>query len=225
MKYKIETHAHTKEVSPCSWVYSKDLVDTYISCGYDGIIITDHYSRYYFDDILPDILWEEKIDEYLKGYNNAKKYAEDKNIDIFLAIELTFIDTRNDYIIYGITKEYLLDNPKLHLSNISEFRDLANKSDLFIVQAHPWRPYLDIPIPDHLDAVEVYNGNRRHDSNNDIALDFADKNDLLKTSGSDFHRLEDAAAGGMILPHRIKDLSEFIYLMKNKESEIELIRG
>lgn len=86
MNYKLETHSHTKEVSPCSWVYSKDLVDTYISHGYDGIIITDHYFTYFFDDILSDIPWEEKVDEYLKGYHNAKKYAENRSFTDFIRV-------------------------------------------------------------------------------------------------------------------------------------------
>ena len=224
MKYKIESHAHTKESSPCSRVSAKDLVDTYIANGYDGIIITDHYSAYSFGNIFKDVPWEEKIAELLSGYSNAKKYAVNKKFDVFLAIELTFIDSKNDYIIYGMTKKFLVDNRNLPLLTISEFRKLADDNDLFIVQVHPCRPYLDPPIPDYLDAVEVYNGNKRHTSNNDIALKFAEKNNLPKTSGSDFHQFEDAATGGMILPYRIKTLSEFVCILRNNENKIELIR-
>jgi predicted metal-dependent phosphoesterase TrpH len=223
MRYILDTHVHTKEVSPCSNVNAKDMVDLYVCKGYDGVMITDHYFFGFFENLPDRMPWEQKVHSYLKGYLTAKEYASGKNLDIFLAIELTFTESSRDYIIYGITEDFLAENPELYKFKIRQFRDIADKNGLFIVQAHPFRPYIDPPEPGYLDAVEVFNGNKRHDSNNDLALKFAHKYGLPGTSGSDFHRTEDAAAGGMILPGRIKDLSEFVYLLKNDEKELKII--
>jgi histidinol phosphatase-like PHP family hydrolase len=224
MKYILDTHVHTKEVSPCSDVYAEDMVDLYVKSGYNGVIITDHYYRGYFERILGDMPWDQKIRAYLKGYVTAKSYAANKGMDVFLSMEITFNESNRDYLIYGITEDLLLENPRLYALSASEFKKIAKTNSLFIVQAHPFRPDLDHPDPDFIDAVEVFNGNRRHFSNNTQALKFAAKHGLPGTSGSDFHKTEDLATGGMILPYRIKELKELIGLLQDKNSSPELIR-
>lgn len=83
---------------------------------------------------------------------------------------------------------------------------------------------LKIVEPKHLDGIETYNGNPRHDSRNEIAKAWAQKFGMLETSGSDFHEREDFARGGVIFsqpvhtgrelvsalrrPHRIKEMGE-----------------
>lgn len=66
------------------------------------------------------------------------------------------------------------------------------------MQAHPFRNGLKIVDPKHLDGIETYNGNPRHDSRNEIAKAWAQKFGMLETSGSDFHEREDFARGGVI---------------------------
>jgi predicted metal-dependent phosphoesterase TrpH len=224
MNYILDTHVHTREVSPCSDVSAKDMIDVYIKNGYDGVIITDHYYIGLFENILGSMSWERKIHSYLRGFAAAKEYASGKGIDVFPAIELTLTHSKRDYLIYGITEDFLMENQKLYNMSISEFRELADKNDLFIVQAHPFRPFLDPPEHEYLDAVEVFNGNMRHDSNNGLALEYAEKYGLPGSSGSDFHKIGDAATGGMILPRRIKDLSEYIWMLKENAKDIELIK-
>jgi len=55
-----------------------------------------------------------------------------------------------------------------------------------------------------IDGVEIYNGNPRHNSSNHLALEYARKNGLKMLSGSDFHQVQDAARGGIIVDERIR---------------------
>lgn len=42
--YKYELHCHTGCVSRCGRVEPEEIVKLYIEKGYDGIVVTDHYS-------------------------------------------------------------------------------------------------------------------------------------------------------------------------------------
>lgn len=220
MKYIIDTHVHTKEVSPCSGVPAADMIDLYIDKGFNGVIITDHYFKRYFESILEESSWSEKTDRFLSGYRRAKSRAAGRNFDVFLSIELTFHDSNRDYIIYGIDETFLYSTPKLYDLTLSEFHKLAGKTGLFIVQAHPFRPMLEPPNPYLIDCIEVHNGNPRHFSDNALAEKFAKRYGLYKVSGSDFHQSEDAARGGIILDKRINSTAELIdiYLNGNQPS-------
>lgn len=220
MKYIIDTHVHTKEVSPCAGVPAAVMTDLYMGKGYNGVIITDHYYKRYFESILTASSWEEKIDCFLSGYRLARSHVSGKNFDVFLSVELTFHDSNRDYIIYGIDEAFLYDNPRLYDLTLSEFRKVTDKAGLFIIQAHPFRPYLEPPDPGLIDCVEVHNGNPRHFSDNELAEKFANRYGLYKISGSDFHQIEDAARGGIMLDKRINGTSELIdiYFSKNQPS-------
>jgi len=223
MKYIIDTHVHTKEVSPCAHVEAAEIVDLYIARGYSGIIITDHYFKRYFENLPDHMSWDDKIDAFLSGYIKARDHAGDKGFDVFLSLELTFDKSNRDYIVYGITEEFLRSVPALYRYSIVEFSKIAFQNGLYVVQAHPFRPYLEPPIPYYIDAVEVFNGNRRHLNDNDLAEVFAKRYSLKKVSGSDFHQKEDLACGGMKLPCRISNLREFAEILE-EEDHLSLLR-
>ena len=70
--------------------------------------------------------------------------------------------------------------------------------------------------PHLLDGVEVFNGHPRHDSRNHLAYSFAKKNNLIMSSGSDFHRVEDLATGGIIISKAVDTSKELAELMQEK---------
>ena len=41
----IELHLHTSESSPCGRVPAKKGMTMYREAGYDGVVVTDHFSR------------------------------------------------------------------------------------------------------------------------------------------------------------------------------------
>ena len=166
---------------------------------------------------------ESKIDRFLEGYNIALKVRKKLGLKIILGMEIRFLENANDYLVYGIDEKFLRDNKELYKLSLREFRKLTKKDNILIFQAHPFRPFM-IPAPaELLDGVEVYNGNPRHNSNNDIAYEYALKNQLRMLSGSDFHRRDGVAAGGIIVSENISDSHEFADMIKNNKI-IELIQ-
>ncbi len=186
---KIEMHYHTKETSPCGQVPAANGIQLYKDAGYDAVVITDHFC----DGALGgrERNWDDVVNDYLEGYRVALKQGQKIGVKIALGLELRFPKSPNDFLVYGVTEEFLRDNPFSYLLSMTEFRELADRYGLIIVQAHPYRAYCYPEEPWFLDGIEVCNGNPRHNSNNDQALQYAVENGLFQTIGSDFHQEED----------------------------------
>lgn len=219
-KFLYEMHAHTAETSRCANVRAKMAVAAFIKAGYDGAVITDHFSPSTFERL--DLSWDEKVTHFLKGYRAALKAADGK-IHILLGMELRFDipNDMNDYLVYGITEEFLRSNPEILTMGLSAFSALAHENGLLIFQAHPFRIGMRITNPKLLDGVEVYNGNPRHDSSNDFAKAWAKKHGLLQSSGSDYHEREDVARGGMYFDSEIKTNGQLLAASKSGKTELK----
>lgn len=75
--------------------------------------------------------------------------------------------------------------------------------NIIIIQAHPFRTNMIVASSEDIHGVEIYNGNCRHGSGNELALAYAKKHSLMMSSGSDFHEPENLARGGMLFEHDI----------------------
>lgn len=212
--YIIDTHVHTSETSPCGKIDGSRVARLYKEAGYHGIVITDHYYKGYFDSI-PGLNWREKADVFLEGYRKARETGEKIGLTVLLGMEICFSENINDYLVYGISEDFLRFNEKLYNLSLSEFKKFSDKSGLLIFQAHPFRLGMYPADPQLLDGVEVYNGNPRHDSRNHLAYWFAQQNNLSMTSGSDFHQVPDLAAGGIVTTEMPEDSSDLVRLLKN----------
>lgn len=203
-----ETHLHTNFVSPCALVSPTDAVEAYIRSGYKTIVITDHFKGFCrsFYKKENDREW---IDHFLSGYRTAKQVAGDQ-LNVLLGMEICFDQNCNDYLVYGLEEESFYAHPDMYSWGIQRFHEVAAAQGWLVIQAHPFRNHMSITSPEYLDGIEVYNGNPRHDSRNDIASMWADKFNLLKTSGSDFHEMEDLARGGIITEHPIETQAQLI---------------
>lgn len=183
-KFLFDTHIHTKEASSCSRVFAADIVKRYKELGYDGLIITDHFSASQFER--HGETYEEQVRKYLSGYRAAKEY-EDENFHIILGMELRFLENDNDYLVYGFDEDFVLNNNLTLYNDPEEFRPVVEENNLIIFQAHPFRIGMTVIDPELLDGVEVYNGHGDHYSRNKIANKWAELHSLRKLSGSDFH--------------------------------------
>lgn len=212
---KVELHAHTSETSPCGRVSAKKLVKMYKDTEYDAIVITDHYSKWVME--LNSIREPEELTEFfLEGYRCASRYAQDSGgIKVLLGAEVSLLESPNDYLLYGTDEEFFLKNHMLFEMTLSKLYTLCYKNNILLVQAHPYRAYCTPANTHFLDGVEVHNGNPRHDSNNDKAYKWAEKNKLLKTSGSDFHREEDVAKGGIVTEDSFDSIHELTEILKS----------
>ena len=217
--YKTEPHLHTAEVSRCSTIRAADMVKLHYEAGYSTIFITDHLS-WMFCDLLGDIPWHEKTAIFLTGYYKAKQEAKNLDIKVLMGAEVTFRDSPNDYLVYGITKEFLDAYPDLCEMGIEEFYKAAKKHDVFVIQAHPHRDSYCFPTPESVDGLEVYNPNPRHNDESEKSEQCAREYGLFKTSGSDSHRTEDIGRTAVLTTDRITCAEDYINHIKNGSFEI-----
>lgn len=213
MSYLFEMHYHTPQTSYCGNVPPAEALPKYKEAGYDGVVVTDHFYREWFQD-KGELPWEEKVELWLKGYRAAKAAAEELDgFTVILGMELRFPDNLNDHLVYGIDEELLKEYPEPYLMTPAEFRAFADKHGLFFAQAHPFRVMCTPRDPAVLHGVEVFNGNGRWDSQDHKAEAFAREHGLISLSGSDFHEWEDLCTGGMYLTERPADSKELARLL------------
>ncbi|MBF9017593.1 MULTISPECIES: PHP domain-containing protein [unclassified Oceanispirochaeta] len=220
MSYLYELHAHCTEVSPCGGVKAEEVVALYKAEGYQGLVLTDHYHHEYFSS-LGDLSWKGKTDKFLEGYRLARKAAEKLDFDLFLGFEIRFTDSGNDFLVFGVNEDFLYKNPRLYEHDLAYLNKVVKRTpETLIVQAHPFRkgckPSENLSL---IDGVEICNGNPRHDSRNSMAAELARENNLLKISGSDFHRTEDLGKGGIRLSKRVKTSKELIRALNLSKCE------
>jgi predicted metal-dependent phosphoesterase TrpH len=198
-EYLFELHMHTSEVSPCGKVPAKKAVRMYHDMGYDGVCITDHFYKRYFER-LGGISWKEKADTYLKGFRAAREEGSICGVSVVLGMEYSLPETNDDILIYGFDEDFLYNSPDLYRLSENELKALAIDYDLLLIQAHPCRKEIKKIHDTLVEGFEAFNGNRRHDSANqraeELGLDFGG----ILISGSDFHEEEDAGTGGVYLP-------------------------
>lgn len=220
MSYLYELHSHSLEVSPCGDVKAEDGVLLYKSMGYQGLVMTDHYHDEFFSS-LGEIPWSEKADRFLEGYRSAKKASMNMDFEVFLGLEVRFMDSGNDFLVFGIDEDFVYDNPELYKYDLKRLNTAVKAyPDTLIIQAHPFRkgccPPEDLSL---IDGIEICNGNPRHDSRNNLAAELARENNLIKISGSDFHCKEDLGKGGIRLSQKIKTSRELCDALRASECE------
>lgn len=203
-----ETHAHTAEISPCGVVGAADLAEMYIQAGYAGVVITNHLSHYGLQYVA-DRSWEQQIQWFYEGFEAVRAAAGDR-MRVLFGAEVNLEGDPNDYLLYGVTREFLLAHPAMLGWSIRELSQVARENGLLLIQAHPFRNGMRITRPDLLDGIEAFNGNMRHDSRNFLAAQWAARYGLLTTSGSDFHEMEDSARGGIFTGRDIHTMADFI---------------
>ncbi|MDF2483976.1 MAG: transposase [Herbinix sp.] len=215
--FKIDTHVHTGETSACAKTMAREAVRLYKESGYQGIIITDHYYEYYFETS-KELTWERKIDQFLRGYDEASDEGKKQGLKVFMGMELRFTENPSDYLVYGITEQFLKEHKKLYTLGLKEFKKYIEKENIIIIQAHPFRKHMIVASPENIHGVEIYNGNCRHNSGNELALAYANKHSLMMSSGSDFHEPEDLARGGMVFAQEINTMGDFVNALRDRSA-------
>lgn len=226
-KFLYETHLHTKEGSACSQNTAKELVMAYKAAGYTGIMVTDHFYRgnCAVDRNMP---WEDWVEAYCKGYENAKEVGEEIGLQVFFGWEESHQGT--DFLIYGLDKEWLKKHPEIKEVTIKEQYELVHREGGMVIHAHPYREAAYIPeirlFPEAVDGVEVLNASHygrglREDGRNmyDIqALEYAEKNNLPCTGGSDIHSTN-LLYGGMAFERKLTDVKDYMRAVLAREGQ------
>ena len=190
MSFKTELHCHSTLVSACGRITPAEAVEKYLEAGYTTLVITDHISRDTFQSGnylgAPD--WDAKVDFFLRSYHALQEVARGR-LNILLGAEVR-VDSHHaaDYLIYGVTEEFLRKSGCLHNFHISDLSRVVREAGLLLVQAHPFRNQMVVTPPALLDGVEVFNASPAHAAfRGEMARLWAEHYNLIQTSGSDLH--------------------------------------
>ena len=159
-------------------------------------MITDHYCKWAQERSGAETT-EAYAQYFLNGYRTAKAAGDKIGFPVLLGAEANLPGSPNDYLLYGITEKFILQHPDLHEMTLKELYALCQREQILLLQAHPYRTYCTPADPAYLDGAESYNGNPRHNNQNELAKEWSQKYHLIQSSGSDFHELEDVAKGGI----------------------------
>ena len=220
MVYLYETHLHTKEGSACGISSGREYVKKYLDLGYRGIIITDHFYRGNCA-VNRGLEWKQWVHNFCKGYENAREEGSRRGLDVFFGWEETF--ERDDYLIYGLDKDWLLDHPEVTRWTRKEQFNEVRRYGGCVVQAHPFRAsnYINYVrlFSGYVDAVEAANaGNECTDDA--LAWAYAKRIKVPATAGSDIHYVGDISSGtafGVYLKKKIKTIGDYVEAIRNNE--------
>ena len=210
---KFEMHCHTDEGSACGKVPAKRMVEMYRQAGYAGLVVTDHFCA--INDInfgRAGCSYAERMGRFVRGYKEITAMSND-SFRVLQGLELRFLESINDYLVYGLTGEILREIPDIDNWTLKRFSEFARKQGILVYQAHPFRNSMTIMPPELLDGIEVFNGNVRVVSRNEISKRWAEMNALKGIGGSDYHWDVDIRSG-VWLPGVPKDMKELIGMLR-----------
>lgn len=213
MGFLYETHMHTCLASACGVSTGKEHVRFYKDRGFAGIIMTDHF--FGGNTCVPKNLpWEQRIDLFFRGYEDALEEGLKVGLDVFFGLEQNF--GFDEYLVYGLTKEYMKAHPELeHWTRAEQLREV-HKAGGAVIQAHPFRirGYMDLIRVGELfaDGIEVANvGNDPLDDAR--AYLYAVQKGLLMTAGSDNHHSPPEAVFGIELENRLESIDDYVRII------------
>lgn len=212
-EYKYELHCHTSDVSLCASSSAEEAIKFYKEKGYDGIVITDHYSPQTFLHL--SLFPHKHIKRFVKGYERARAAAGD-DFTVLLGCEVRFFFTIDDFLIYGITEDFLKNSGNLMILYLKRLFRLCDEKGLLLLEAHPFRELRFRHNPKYLHGCEVFNGKDKGKPANIKARLWAKKNGFsVVTSGGDFHKASDTVPGGIITDKPIRTNEELLEVLKS----------
>ncbi len=216
MSFLYETHMHTCQASACGESTGKEHVHFYKGAGYTGIIMTDHFfgGNTAVDRNLP---WEERIDWFWRGYEDAKEEGDRIGLDVFFGLEQNYAG--DEYLIYGLTKDYMKAHPEMEHWTRRQQLEEVHRAGGCVIQAHPFRirGYMDrIRLgTDFCDGIEAANaGNDPLDDSR--AYRMGKKMGLVMTAGSDNHFSPIPVPYGVVLEKRLSGIEDFVRIVLEK---------
>ncbi len=216
--YLYDTHLHTSTGSACARNTGAEMAKACKEAGYTGIIVTEHNwgGNTTVERTKP---WKEWVEEFSKGYEDAKREGDRIGLDVFFGYEAGFKGT--EFLIYGLDKEFMLAHPELRKVSVEEQYELVHQAGGMVIHAHPFREEFYIPeirlYPEHVDGVEGLNAThsnpRSRNHNNpeadERAIAYATEHKLPMTAGSDIHATA-LLNGGMAFKRKLTSIQDFI---------------
>lgn len=224
MEYRYELHCHTAQTSPCSQLPAEELVRLYQAAGYDGVVITDHFTAS-AEGNCSETGWQTAVDRFLAGYEAANSAGAACGLTVILGAEIRFPGSLNDYLVYGLTEQLLRENEWLYEKDLPSFYQFAENNGLLVIQAHPFREPCTPSDPRYLHGVEVFNGHKGHCSHNSCALRFAQENGLIEIAGSDCHYNYAVGTAAVCFSRRPQSSLDIAVLLRTNDFQPETNRN
>ncbi len=209
--YRIELHAHSHPVSPCSEVPASELVDIYHAAGFDALVLTNHF--------LSSLMQRGAVDAFMDDYESACKQARQYGMKVYLGAEVRFDENNNDYLLYGVDRQILDNVAEYFEKGLQAFVQEGKDSRSVLVQAHPFRNNMELIDAALVDGFEVLNFHMGHNSRPATALHHAAECKVnILTAGTDFHHPDrQTPAVAMRVRSLPEDSFELAELMRSKD--------
>lgn len=206
---KIDPHVHSNGISRCSHMSCEEIIDAKMELGYDGVFLMNHCQEWYYQaDTHPQFM-EEVIQEFLRG----KAYADTKGFRFYLGLEVTLMKPHYaDWLLYGVTEEFLRSSPCLYTLSQKELFQLCEKWGILLVQAHPFRQ--SPGEPEYMHGIE-HNCSQADVYKFDMVEAFAKEYGLFITCGTDYHFKENTRFGGIFVPENCQTATDVAAYIKN----------
>ena len=215
-----QLHIHTSESSACGAAPAAAMMRACKDAGYSLVVITDHFMNANTVTNRRDP-WAKQVRDLMRGYNNAKDEGDKIGLTVLFGWE-TFNDGP-EYLTYGLGEDFLLANPDIAALRAVDYLIRIEQAGGFVCHAHPYRQadYIPpfVPMHEHLEAFEVYNGNNKPEYN-PPALAEARRHNMIELAGCDAHNIDAVAAGAMRLPHPVHDMEGLIAAIRSRQCEI-----
>lgn len=196
---KLDLHVHCG-LSPCSKADIEQTVDAYAEAGVN-FVLTNHFAGIYTAENGGAYPAKDYADIYIDRFYKVSEYAKKRNLKVFFGMEIGIVMPDCPYaefLLYGITPSLLKERPFLYNDGQKQLYEFCRQNKIALIQAHPYRKEQGhFPHdPALMDGVEI-NCHPVFLREEQRVRDFAAKNRMLITCGSDFHVVGGQALGGI----------------------------
>ena len=223
MKFKTELHCHTSLASGCADCSERDTVEKYVEHGYTTLVLTNHFHQRGIDESCGGD-YRAAVDRFFEAYRLAKEAAAGR-INVLCGMELRFTENDNDYLVYGMTEEYVRSHENIHDDDVSHAHEMFLRDGILIIQAHPMRNRIRIVNPRFVDGYEVFNGHNDVFSRNEMAEAWYDYNvkyhpGLIQISGTDHHDGWHRPGAGILTDEPIETMDQLLATLRSGKYEL-----
>ena len=121
--YKTELHCHSSEVSCCARADAATLARRYKEAGYRTVVLTNHFSSFTYGHLKCSD-WQEWITRFVDGYQRLREAAA-PDLTVLFGAELRLNNNPNDFLMFGVTEEFLRAHPDIFDMWIEDLHPLA----------------------------------------------------------------------------------------------------
>ena len=208
----IDLHAHSSGISRCCQLPAPDILKAALEAGLDGIVLTNHYQRYYLDGGKRSAADFAK--DYVREYEYAKEWGDKLGCRVFFGLEITpDFWTAVHLLAYGVSTDFVLEYPEVFACSQKELYELIHANGGALVQAHPFRNDCHVLDTDYLDGVEINCHPLYGKTYQNELVEAAQRAGLMLTCGGDYQADTYRPHCGTYLPDWVqteKDLARFI---------------